>query len=68
MDSELANLESQMQMQQDSVEAKDAEMRKLRDQIAQVVLLQHADFYCLFDPQVTTEIIFSEAAFTHSFN
>ncbi len=38
MESELANLESQMQMQQASVEAKDEEMRKVREQIDQVLL------------------------------
>lgn len=43
MDSELANLDSQIQMQQESVEAKDTEMRKIRDQLNQVVLFQHAD-------------------------
>lgn len=37
MHSELANLDSQILMQQEGVEAKDAEMRKLRDQIDQVV-------------------------------
>lgn len=38
MESELANLDSQIQMQQESVEAKDEEMRKIRDQINQVPL------------------------------
>ena len=37
MESELANLDSQIQMQQESVEAKDAEMKKIRDQIDQVL-------------------------------
>lgn len=61
MDSELANLDSLVQMQQESVEAKDAEMRKIRDQIDQVVLFQYAGFDCCFDPhdEVTSETIFS---------
>lgn len=37
MESELANLDSQIQMQQESVEAKDAEMKKIRDQVDQVL-------------------------------
>lgn len=41
MESELANLDSQIQMQQESVEAKDAEMRKIKDQIDQVLLSAH---------------------------
>lgn len=41
MESELANLDSQIQMQQESVEAKDTEMRKIRDQINQVTLFEH---------------------------
>lgn len=59
MDSELANLDSQVQMQQESVEAKDAEMRRIRDQIDQVVLFQCAGFDCCFDPhaEVTSETI-----------
>lgn len=38
MESELANLDSQIQMQQESVEAKEAEMRTIRDQIYKVLL------------------------------
>lgn len=38
MESESANLESQIQMQQEGVEAKDAEMRRIREQIHQVLL------------------------------
>lgn len=38
MESESANLESEIQMQQEGVEAKDAEMRKIREQIHQVLL------------------------------
>ena len=38
MESELANLDSEIQMQQESVEVKDAEMRKISDQIHQVLL------------------------------
>lgn len=38
MESELANLDSQIYMQQESVEAKDAKMRKIREQIDQVLL------------------------------
>ncbi len=41
MESELANLDSQIQMQQESVEAKDAEMRKIREQVDQVLLSAH---------------------------
>lgn len=37
MESELANLDSQILMQQESIEAKDAAMMKIRDQIDQVV-------------------------------
>lgn len=61
MDSELANLDSLVQMQQESVEAKDAEMRRIRDQIDQVVLFQYAGFDCCFDPhdEVTSEMIIS---------
>lgn len=36
MESELANLDSQILMQQESVKAKDAAMMKIRDQIDQV--------------------------------
>lgn len=42
MQSELANLDSQVLMQQESVEAKDAAMMKIRDQIDQVVHCQCA--------------------------
>lgn len=38
MESELANLDSQIQMQQESVEAKEAEMKTIRDQIDKVLL------------------------------
>ncbi|XP_070763568.1 structural maintenance of chromosomes protein 1B [Enoplosus armatus] len=44
MESELANLDSQIQMQQESVEEKDAEMRKIRDQIDQMEDLVFSDF------------------------
>uniref|UniRef100_A0A8D0A7S4 Structural maintenance of chromosomes protein 1B-like n=1 Tax=Sander lucioperca TaxID=283035 RepID=A0A8D0A7S4_SANLU len=44
MESELANLDSQIQMQQESVEAKDTEMRKIRDQINQMEDLVFSDF------------------------
>ncbi|XP_034735196.1 structural maintenance of chromosomes protein 1B [Etheostoma cragini] len=44
MESEFANLDSQIQMQQQSVEAKDAEMRKIRDQINQMEDLVFSDF------------------------
>ncbi|XP_045892216.1 structural maintenance of chromosomes protein 1B [Micropterus dolomieu] len=44
MESELANLDSQIQMQQESVEAKDAEMRKIREQIDQMENLVFFDF------------------------
>ncbi|XP_051238323.1 structural maintenance of chromosomes protein 1B [Dicentrarchus labrax] len=44
MESELANLDSQIQMQQESVEVKDAEMRKIRDQIDQMEDLVFSDF------------------------
>ncbi|XP_073327965.1 structural maintenance of chromosomes protein 1B [Pagrus major] len=44
MESESANLESQIQMQQESVEAKDAEMRKIREQIHQMEDLVFSDF------------------------
>lgn len=39
MESELANLDSQILMEQESVEAKDATMMKIRDQIDQVVAM-----------------------------
>lgn len=38
MESERANLDSQIQMQQESVEIKDAEMKKMREEIEQVKL------------------------------
>lgn len=38
MESELANLESQIQMQKESVEAKDEQMKRIRGQINQVRL------------------------------
>lgn len=38
MESERANLDSQIQMQQESVELKDAEMKRIREQIEQVKL------------------------------
>ncbi|XP_078112662.1 structural maintenance of chromosomes protein 1B isoform X1 [Sander vitreus] len=44
MESELANLDSQIQMQQESVEAKDTEMRKIRVQINQMEDLVFSDF------------------------
>ncbi|XP_044213194.1 structural maintenance of chromosomes protein 1B isoform X1 [Thunnus albacares] len=44
MESEMANLESQIQMQQESVETKDAEMRKIRDQIDRMEDLVFDDF------------------------
>ncbi|KAM7002632.1 structural maintenance of chromosomes protein 1B [Tautogolabrus adspersus] len=44
MESELANLDSQIQMQQESVEAKDAQMKKIRDQIDQMEDLVFSDF------------------------
>ncbi|XP_034443413.1 structural maintenance of chromosomes protein 1B isoform X1 [Hippoglossus hippoglossus] len=44
MESELVNLDSQIQMQQESVEAKDAAMRRIRDQIDQIEDLVFADF------------------------
>ncbi|XP_032378601.1 structural maintenance of chromosomes protein 1B [Etheostoma spectabile] len=44
MESEFANLDSQIQMQQQSVEIKDAEMRKIRDQINQMEDLVFSDF------------------------
>lgn len=40
MESELSKLDSQIQIQQDSVEAKDEEMRRIRDQINQVKSLE----------------------------
>jgi len=39
LESELTNLDSQIRMQQESVEAKEAEMKSLRDQIDQVLHL-----------------------------
>ncbi|TKS73919.1 Structural maintenance of chromosomes protein 1B [Collichthys lucidus] len=44
MESELANLDSQIRMQQESVEAKDAEMKTIRDQINQMEDLVFFDF------------------------
>uniref|UniRef100_A0A665WP19 Structural maintenance of chromosomes protein n=1 Tax=Echeneis naucrates TaxID=173247 RepID=A0A665WP19_ECHNA len=44
MESELANLVSQIQMQQESVNAKEAEMKKFRDQIDQIEDLVFSDF------------------------
>ncbi|XP_036962606.1 structural maintenance of chromosomes protein 1B isoform X2 [Acanthopagrus latus] len=44
MESESANLESEIQMQQEGVEAKDAEMRKIREQIHQIEDLVFSDF------------------------
>ncbi|XP_074533996.1 structural maintenance of chromosomes protein 1B [Halichoeres trimaculatus] len=44
MESELANLSSQIQMQLESVEAKDAEMKMIRDQINQMEDLVFSDF------------------------
>uniref|UniRef100_A0A671TX05 Structural maintenance of chromosomes 1B n=1 Tax=Sparus aurata TaxID=8175 RepID=A0A671TX05_SPAAU len=44
MESESANLESQIQMQQEGVEAKDAEMRRIREQIHQIEDLVFSDF------------------------
>lgn len=41
MESELANLSSQIQMQQEGVEVKDAEMKKIRDRIDQVLSAHH---------------------------
>lgn len=38
MESELTNLDTQIQMQQEDVEAKDAEMKNIRNQIDQVLL------------------------------
>lgn len=38
MESERANLEYQIQMQQECVDVKDAEMKKMREQIEQVKL------------------------------
>lgn len=63
MESELANLDSQIQMQQESVEAKDAEMRKIREQIDQV-MFQYAGFEACCNPhaEVTNEFMFSAFA------
>lgn len=47
LNSELANLDSQIQMQQESVEAKDAGIKKIRDQIEQVLLFQCDGFLTL---------------------
>ncbi|KAG7221093.1 hypothetical protein INR49_017534, partial [Caranx melampygus] len=44
MESELANLDTQIQMQQEAVEAKDAEMKKIRNQIDQMEDLVFSDF------------------------
>ncbi|KAF3855223.1 hypothetical protein F7725_023278 [Dissostichus mawsoni] len=44
MESELANLDCQIQMQQESVETKDAEMRKIREQVHQMEDLGFSDF------------------------
>ncbi|KAK2842674.1 hypothetical protein Q5P01_012874 [Channa striata] len=44
LQSELANLDSQIQMQQESVEAKDAEIRTIRDQIEKMENLVFTDF------------------------
>uniref|UniRef100_A0A667Y169 Structural maintenance of chromosomes protein n=1 Tax=Myripristis murdjan TaxID=586833 RepID=A0A667Y169_9TELE len=44
MERQLANLESEIQMQHDSVELKDAEMRTIRDRIDQMEDLVFADF------------------------
>ncbi|XP_074489832.1 structural maintenance of chromosomes protein 1B [Sebastes fasciatus] len=44
MESELANLDSQIQMQLEDVEVKDAKMRKIRDQIDQMEDLVFSDF------------------------
>ncbi|KAM9352307.1 structural maintenance of chromosomes protein 1B [Symphorus nematophorus] len=44
MESEIANLDYEIQMQQECVEAKDAEMRKIRDQIDQMEDLVFSDF------------------------
>ncbi|XP_041651704.1 structural maintenance of chromosomes protein 1B isoform X2 [Cheilinus undulatus] len=44
LESELANLDSQIQMQHESVEAKDAEMSKIRQQINQMEDLVFSDF------------------------
>ncbi|XP_029290074.1 LOW QUALITY PROTEIN: structural maintenance of chromosomes protein 1B [Cottoperca gobio] len=44
MESELANLDYQIQMQQESVEAKDTEMRKIRHRIDQMEDLVFCDF------------------------
>ncbi|XP_060892004.1 structural maintenance of chromosomes protein 1B [Labrus mixtus] len=44
MESEIANLDSQIQMQQESVDAKDAQMKKIRDQIDQMEDLVFSDF------------------------
>ncbi|XP_041794643.1 structural maintenance of chromosomes protein 1B [Chelmon rostratus] len=44
MESELANLSSQIQMQQEGVEVKDAEMKKIRDRIDQIEDLVFSDF------------------------
>lgn len=51
MESELANLDSQIRMQQESVEAKNAEMKKIRDQIEQVLVYTptSACFHCSFE-------------------
>lgn len=38
MESEISNLDSQIQMQRESVEVKDAEMKKIREQIEQAKL------------------------------
>ncbi|XP_054476099.1 structural maintenance of chromosomes protein 1B [Anoplopoma fimbria] len=44
MESELANLDSQIQMQLESVEAKEAKMGKIRDQIYQIEDMVFSDF------------------------
>ncbi|XP_040894537.1 structural maintenance of chromosomes protein 1B [Toxotes jaculatrix] len=44
MESELANLDSQIQMQRESVEAKDAEMKNIRGQIDKIEDLVFSDF------------------------
>jgi len=44
MESELANLDYQIQMQQESLEAKNEEMKKIRHQIDQVLLSYHSMF------------------------
>ena len=44
LDSELINLDSQIRMQLESVEAKDAKLKEIRHQIEQVLLFHFAGF------------------------